>query len=129
MTKHIFAICIFLTALSCAAIAQQPAVTVASGTDAEKLIQSSKVPVVIQFDAGWCGPCRMITPDLESLAGAMSGRVKIVKVNVDNDPALASKYEIMSIPTLVMVKGGAVVSRQVGAAPKDKLGQWIRASY
>ena len=82
-------------------------------------------PVVVDFWAEWCGPCRMIAPALEEIAGALGDKVKIVKLNVDENPATASKYGIMSIPTLMIFKNGQLASRQVGAAPKQKLEQWI----
>jgi thioredoxin 1 len=85
-------------------------------------------PVVVDFWAEWCGPCRMIAPALEEIAGALGEKVKIVKLNVDENPATASKYGIMSIPTLMIFKNGELASRQVGAAPKQKLEQWITAT-
>ena len=84
-------------------------------------------PVVVDFWAEWCGPCRMIAPALEEIAGSMGDKVKIVKLNVDENPATAAKYGIMSIPTLMLFKNGELASRQVGAAPKQKLEQWITA--
>ena len=91
--------------------------------DTEVLKSSS--PVVVDFWAEWCGPCRMIAPALEEIAGAMGDKVKIVKLNVDENPATAAKFGIMSIPTLMLFKNGELASRQVGAAPKQKLEQWI----
>ena len=85
-------------------------------------------PVLVDFWAEWCGPCKMIAPALEEIAGAMGEKVKIVKLNVDENPATASKYGIMSIPTLMIFKGGQLASRQIGAAPKQKLEQWITTS-
>ena len=82
-------------------------------------------PVVVDFWAEWCGPCKMIGPALEEIAGVMGNKVKIVKLNVDENPNTAAKYGIMSIPTLMMFKNGEIASRQVGAAPKAKLQQWI----
>ena len=82
-------------------------------------------PVVVDFWAEWCGPCRMIAPALEEIAGAMDGKVKIVKLNVDENPNTAAKYGIMSIPTLMLFKNGEIASRQVGALPKQKLQQWV----
>jgi thioredoxin 1 len=94
--------------------------------DAEVL--KAKEPVVVDFWAEWCTPCRAIAPALEEIAGSMNGKVKIVKVNVDENPAIAAKYGIMSIPTLMLFKNGELTSRQIGAAPKTKLQQWITAS-
>ena len=85
-------------------------------------------PVVVDFWAEWCGPCRMIAPALEEIAGAMGEKVKIVKVNVDENTGIATKYGIMSIPTLMIFKNGEMVARQVGAAPKQKLEQWINTA-
>ena len=85
-------------------------------------------PVVVDFWAEWCGPCKMIAPALEEIAGTLGGKVKILKLNVDESPKTAEKYGIMSIPTLMLFKNGELASRQVGAAPKQKLEQWITAA-
>ena len=85
-------------------------------------------PVVVDFWAEWCGPCRMIAPALEEIAGTLGNKVKIVKLNVDENPQTAQKYGIMSIPTLMLFKNGELASRQIGAAPKQKLEQWITSS-
>lgn len=94
----------------------------------EAEVLKSPQPVVVDFWAEWCGPCRMIAPALEELAGSLGSKVKIVKLNVDENPATASKYGIMSIPTLMLFKNGEMASRQVGAAPKAKLEQWITSA-
>ena len=99
-----------------------------SDQDFDAEVLKSSQPVVVDFWAEWCGPCKMIAPALEELAGAMNGKVKIVKLNVDENPATAAKYGIMSIPTLMLFKNGELASRQVGAAPKAKLEQWITAA-
>ena len=88
-------------------------------------VLGSSKPVLVDFWAEWCGPCRMIAPALEEIAGTLNGKVKIVKLNVDENPHTAAKYGIQSIPTLMIFKGGQLASRQVGAAPKQKLEQWI----
>jgi thioredoxin 1 len=100
-----------------------------SDADFESLVLKSAEPVVVDFWAEWCGPCRMIAPALEEIAaGALAGKVKIVKLNVDENPKTAQKYNVMSIPTLMLFKNGELASRQVGAAPKAKLEQWITAA-
>jgi thioredoxin 1 len=85
-------------------------------------------PVVVDFWAEWCGPCKMIAPALDEIATSLGAKVKIVKLNVDENPDTAAKYGIMSIPTLMIFKSGELSSRQVGAAPKQKLEQWITSS-
>ena len=88
-------------------------------------VLNSDTPVVVDFWAEWCGPCKMIAPSLEEISDEMDGQVKIAKVNMDENPDLAAKYGIRSIPTLLMFKGGEPVAIQVGAAPKNKLSDWI----
>ena len=94
----------------------------------DKEVLSSDTPVLVDFWAEWCGPCRMIAPALDEIAGAMGDKVKIVKLNVDENPQTAAKYNIQSIPTLMIFKDGNMSSRQIGAAPKQKLEQWITAA-
>jgi thioredoxin 1 len=99
-----------------------------SDADFESEVLKAGSPVVVDFWAEWCGPCRMIAPALEEISGTLGDKVKIVKLNVDENPHTAQKYGIMSIPTLMIFKNGELASRQIGAAPKTKLEQWITAS-
>jgi thioredoxin len=99
-----------------------------SDTTFDSEVLKASGPVVVDFWAEWCGPCRMIAPALEEIAGSLGDKVKIVKLNVDESPATATKYGIQSIPTLMIFKNGQMASRQIGAAPKQKLEQWITAS-
>jgi thioredoxin 1 len=101
---------------------------VSYGATFDNEVLKSAEPVVVDFWAEWCGPCRQIAPALEEIAGSMNGKVKIVKLNVDENPATAAKYGIMSIPTLMLFKNGELASRQIGAQPKQKLEQWITAA-
>jgi thioredoxin len=93
----------------------------------ESDVLKSTEPVVVDFWAEWCGPCKMIAPALDEIATALGDKVKILKLNVDENPETAAKYGVMSIPTLMMFKNGELASRQVGAAPKAKLEQWINS--
>ncbi len=94
----------------------------------EAEVLKSAETVVVDFWAEWCGPCRIIAPALEEISGVMNGKVKILKLNVDENPATATQYGVMSIPTLMAFKGGKLADRLVGAHPKQKLLQWINAS-
>jgi thioredoxin 1 len=94
--------------------------------DAEVL--NSDGPVLVDFWAPWCGPCRQIAPVIEQLAGENSGSIKIGKLNVDNAPQAAQSYGVSSIPTLMIFKGGEVVERLVGVQPKSKLQEAINAA-
>jgi thioredoxin 1 len=99
-----------------------------SDSSFEQDVLSATQPVVVDFWAEWCGPCRMIAPALEEISTEMAGKVKIVKLNVDENPATAAKYGIRSIPTLMIFKGGQLAGQKVGAASKGDLSKWISAA-
>jgi thioredoxin 1 len=88
------------------------------------VLQSAE-PVVVDFWAEWCGPCKMIGPSLDEISNEMAGKVKIAKLNIDENPELAAQFGVRSIPTLMMFKGGEVADIKVGAAPKTALSHWI----
>jgi len=102
--------------------------TAVSDDNFEADVLGSSEPVVVDFWAEWCGPCKQIAPVLEEIAGEMSGKLKIAKLNVDESPNLAAKYGIRSIPTLMVFKDGEVVNMVTGSMPKTKLIEWIEQS-
>ena len=85
-------------------------------------------PVVVDFWAEWCGPCKMIGPALEEIAGELSGKVTVAKVNVDENPVTPNSYAVRGIPTLILFKNGKPAATQVGALPKQRLKDWITSN-
>eukprot|EP01037_Dinobryon_pediforme_P032178 gene32178-37005_t len=102
-------------------------VKVSDATFEADVLQSSE-PVVVDFWAEWCGPCKMIGPSLEEIATEMAGKVKVVKLNVDENPLVAGKLGIRSIPTLMIFRDGKPAAVQVGANAKGKIVEWINGA-
>jgi len=85
-------------------------------------------PVLVDFWAEWCGPCKQIAPALEDLAGDMAGEITVAKLNIDENPATPSKFGVRGIPTLMLFKDGEVAAMKVGTVPKSKLYEWVKSA-
>ncbi|MFL6095921.1 MAG: thioredoxin family protein, partial [Blastococcus sp.] len=96
-----------------------PWISEAGDDDFAAVAEQAPVPVLLDLWATWCGPCRMVSPALERLAQAYAGRIKLVKVDVDRAPGLSRRFDVRSVPTLVVLDRGRVVARQSGAAPEQ----------
>lgn len=92
------------------------------------IAERSPIPVIVDLWAPWCGPCRTVSPILEQLATEFAGRCKLVKVNVDGAPQISARFAVQGIPTLVLLRDGRELSRQIGAAPAGRLRDWIETS-
>ncbi len=95
-------------------------------TDFTEEVLTSRLPVLVDFWAPWCGPCRMLSPIVDEVAAAQEGKVKVVKINIDEEPELAQQYGVMSIPTLLVFKNGRAVSRSVGVKPRAAVEQLLK---
>jgi thioredoxin 1 len=91
----------------------------------ENEVKKAELPVLVDFWAEWCGPCRMVAPILEELSEEFAGQIKIVKLDVESNPEVAQSYNIRGIPALLLFKNGEVAGQQIGAQPKQKLRAWL----
>ena len=102
-----------------------PWIAEAGDDDFAAVAERASIPVLVDFWATWCGPCRMVSPALEQLATERTGVIKLVKVDVDRAPALGQRFQIQAVPTLLVLRGGEVAARQAGAAPVAVLRRWL----
>jgi thioredoxin 2 len=89
------------------------------------VVEESAVPVLVDLWAPWCGPCHLVSPALEQLAQDFAGRIKLVKINVDESPSISQRFGVQGIPTLLITNKGEVIARQTGAAPESQLRRWL----
>ena len=99
--------------------------TTVSDSNFESAVLKAEGPVLVDFWAEWCGPCKIIAPFLEDLAADRTGKLTVAKVNIDENPQAPMKYGVRSIPTMILFKGGQVAGTKIGARPKSKLYEWV----
>ena len=93
-----------------------------------EIAEGASIPVVVDMWAPWCGPCRMVSPALEQVATELAGRIKLVKVNVDESPKIQQRFDVQAIPTLMVLRHGQVAARRAGAAPAADLRKWVETA-
>ena len=102
-----------------------PWIADATDDDFAEIAEQATIPVLVDFWATWCGPCRMVSPALEQLANEKAGQLKLVKVDIDRAPKLAQRFSVQAVPTLMVMSRGEVIARQPGAAPVSALRRWV----
>lgn len=105
-----------------------PWIVDAGAAEFDEIVSKGTLPIVVDLWAPWCGPCRVVSPLLEQLAGELAGRVRLVKVNVDEAPGVQARFGVMGIPTFVLLQDGDEIGRLVGAHPLHTLRDWIEAA-
>lgn len=102
-----------------------PWITDAGDEGYHDVVEESSLPVLVDLWAPWCGPCHLVSPALEQLANDFAGKVKLVKINVDESPSISQRFGVQGIPTLLVMRKGEVIARQTGAAPESALRSWL----
>ena len=109
------------------AVADQSSTKKVTDQSFEQDVLKASGPVLVDYWAEWCGPCKMIAPALEEMAASLSGRLTVAKMNIDDNPQTPKKYGVRGIPTLMLFKDGQVAATKIGAAPKNKLLEWVES--
>jgi thioredoxin 2 len=105
-----------------------PWITDAGDDTFAEIAETASVPVVVDMWAPWCGPCRLVSPALVQVAADLAGRIKLVKVNVDDSPKLQQRFGVQAVPTLLVLRNGQVAAQRAGAAPASDLRPWVEAA-